>query len=316
MSDTGSVVRLPPEADPHRFRSGALLVLFGAALWGTAGPLAQWLNAQHGIGPLTIALFRLALPVPLLVLAAHRLEGAWPWQGLRGGRASHALPLALPVAGAGLGLGLFQVLFFTGVAHVGGGPATLIAICLCPIATALLAAVVLGERLTIARLTALGLGLAGVALLVAEPPGTPPGDPVFGGLMAAASSLAFALLAVASRSIRERLAPLATVSLAFAVGTAVIAAAVLATGADATPMGPVVLGLMALLALGPTTAGYILFFRGSRRIPASTTGILVLGEPAAAMAIAALAFGDRFTAQAALGALLLAGAVVVITRDQ
>ena len=289
-------------------------MLLGAALWGAAGPIAQWLNQQYAMTALQIAFLRLALPLPLLLVAARRFEGNWPWQGLRQPDGHHLRRLAAPLLGAGLGLGGFQILFFTGVAHVGGGPATLIAICLCPLTTAILARLWLGEQLNALRLAAIAIAIPGVALLIATPPGQPPGDALFGGLMAAMASLAFAVLAVSSRAIQDRVPPLATVSLAFALGALLL----LPTLLESLPLDRLSGGgfaLMAFMAIGPTGIGYILFFRGARRVAATATGVLVLAEPAAASALAWLVFGDRFTLPSALGALLLALAVFMTSRS-
>lgn len=293
--------------------------MLGAALWGAAGPIAQTLNQRYGMGPLEIAFLRLALPLPFLALAGRWIEGRWPGQDLLGQPPETYRTLLTPLLGAGLGLGLFQILFFAGVAEVGGGPATLIAICLCPITTTVLAGVVLRERLPPTRVVALLLALIGVALLIAKPPGAPPGNAVLGGLLAASASLAFALLAVSSRAVQNRTTPLATVTLAFLLGATVIAPVgfIEITGSNAaTTTQPTALGLIGFLALGPTALGYVLFFRGARQIPATATGILVLAEPAAASLLAWVAFGDRFTALSALGAALLAGAVVLVARQR
>lgn len=314
-----AATRLEPRADARHARVGVALVVLGAALWGAAGPIAQTLNQRYGMGPLEIAFLRLALPLPFLALAGRWIEGRWPGQDLLGQPRAIYRALLTPLLGAGLGLGLFQVLFFAGVAAVGGGPATLIAICLCPITTALLAGIVLRERLTAARVLALALALGGVGLLIAEPPGAPPGNALLGGLLAATASLAFALLAVSSRAVQTRTTPLATVTLAFLIGAIVIAPIgfVEMTGTtEAAEVQPAAFALIGFLALGPTALGYVLFFRGARRIPATATGILVLAEPAAASLLAWVAFDDRFTLTGAVGAALLGIAVVLVARQR
>ncbi|PYM80490.1 MAG: EamA family transporter, partial [Candidatus Rokuibacteriota bacterium] len=64
-------------------------------------------------------------------------------------------------------MAVFQAMYFTAVTRAGIAVTALVAICSAPIMIAALAAVLLGERPTPRLALALGLGVAGTALLVA-----------------------------------------------------------------------------------------------------------------------------------------------------
>jgi DME family drug/metabolite transporter len=65
----------------------------------------------------------------------------------------------------------YQAAYFTAVTMTGIAVAALVAICSAPIIIAMLATLLLGERLTTRVVLALGLGVGGTALLVTGPAG-------------------------------------------------------------------------------------------------------------------------------------------------
>jgi DME family drug/metabolite transporter len=65
----------------------------------------------------------------------------------------------------------------------------------------------------------------------------------------------------------------------------------------------------------PTAVGYILFMHGMRTTPATVASVLTLVEPLTAAVLAWLLFDERLGPLALVGAALLLGAVVLLTRD-
>ena len=112
-------------------RLGLLQVSLGGLLWGTTGVVVQWIIADSGLDPFSIGFYRLAVSAVVLlgVLAAsggHRLRGMVQAVG--------AQPVALVVSG--MGLGLYQALYFLAVANAGVGIATVVALGMAPVLTA------------------------------------------------------------------------------------------------------------------------------------------------------------------------------------
>ncbi len=93
-------------------RMGLVQISIAAVLWGTAGVVVRHLHESAGLGPVAIGFYRLlAAALLLLILSGPKLREAV--RGLR----THPLSLTL----AGIGLGVYQVLYFISVADVGVG---------------------------------------------------------------------------------------------------------------------------------------------------------------------------------------------------
>src|SRR6185503_2150380 len=105
----------------------------------------------------------------------------------------------------------YQLFYFWAVTLTGVAVAALLAICSAPMLIALLAALVLGERLTTVMRLSLALAVAGTALLVVGPRGLGQIAGRFGGgaLLALGAGLSYAVYAVAAKGLLGRVTPLA-----------------------------------------------------------------------------------------------------------
>jgi DME family drug/metabolite transporter len=76
------------------------------------------------------------------------------------------------------------------------------------------------------------------------------------------------------------------------------------------------LGWLAVLAAGPTSLAYTLYFRGLRDAPASTGALLSLLEPLTATVLSVAFLGNRLSPAGIAGAVLLAAAVLSAARSR
>ena len=291
---------------------GLLLIAVAAASWGTTGATMTLLSRDAAASPLLVGWSRLAIAAPCLVLAAagaarlgarHPTRRAWP--SLRD------LPLC---AALGLAMAAYQVCYFRAVTLVGVAAAALLAICSAPLLIAVLAAAMLGERLTSLVRLSLGMAVAGTALLVVGPRGLDQvtGHFGLGALLALGAGVSYAVYAVAAKGLLARVTPLAVAAITFALAAVFLAPALLAEEAPARALAagwP----LFLYLGVGPTAVAYALFTAGLTRVPATAAGIVSLLEPLTATTLGLVVFGERLGAVGAAGALLLLLALALLT---
>lgn len=183
---------------------------------------------------------------------------------------------------------------------------------LTPIFVALAAPVVLGERMRARTLGAVAISFVGLALLLAPWRAELSQADLVGAAFGAGSAVFYA----SNVLVNKRLAHVFSGSeLMFFHGFVAIPLlwALVPNGAfAAAPTGALV--IVALGALGPGALGGLTFVWGLRRIAASHASVLTLLEPFVAVLIAALFMGQHVSfAQSAGGALILIGAVLVVT---
>src|SRR5262249_37730714 len=202
-------------SSPARLRGLALIAL-AAVSWGTTGTVTTLLVSRAGASPLVIGAMRMLIGAVILAAAVA------VWRP-RGPSVADARPAGAPRdAWRWLALGMcmaaFQVAYFTAVTHAGIAVTALVAICSAPLMIAALASVLLGARLTPRLIAALGLGVAGTALLVAAPvAGATAPHPVSGVALALGAGLAYALYVVMAKHAVARTPPLLVSALTFGV---------------------------------------------------------------------------------------------------
>ena len=169
-----------------------------------------------------------------------------------------------------------------------------------------IAAVTLGrERMTRRRLTALGLSLGGLVLVLS---GSPAGglDPL-GAALGMCAALTYTTYILVSDGIAGRVRPqvLAALVCTGAAASLTVGAAVLGQlhPGNLTLAG---WGWLASIALVSTVAAVSLFFAGLRRVGPTSASILATVEPVVTVVLAFLVFSER------LGPVQLAGGVLVL----
>lgn len=272
-------------------------------LWST-GFIGARLGLPHA-GPLTFLSLRYALAAALLALVALAMRAPWPRRPIEIG---HYAAAGLLVHGVYLG-GVFLGISL----GVEAGVSALI-VGLQPLLTAALAGAFLGERVAPRQWTGLGLGLLGVALVLARKLGQGPGD-ALGSLACVA-----ALLGITAGTLYQKRF---CAGMDLRTGGAVqFAAAGLATA----PLAPLfentrvdwtgefvfaLLWLVLVLSLGAVSLLYVLIRRGA----ASRVASLFFLVPPCTALIAWPLFGETLGPAALVGMALTAAGVVLASRE-
>lgn len=188
-----------------------------------------------------------------------------------------------------------------------------------PLWVALLAPLVLGERLSRGVAPGLLLALAGGALMATggaeagAPSAGPPGA-LRGGALALLGAWAMAGYLLVGRGLRARLALVPYVFLVYGAAAVGLTVAVMLTGRSANALGPGTWGWIALLALVPQLIGHTTFNWALRHLPATPVAVVLFGEPVGAALLAFLVLGERPTAARLAGAVVILAGVFLAAR--
>ncbi len=250
----------------------------------------------------TTAFYRCFLALPVLIALA-RLE-----QRRLGTRRPAA---RIGAVAAGMFLGIDLVLWNHAIDAVGAGIATVLGN-LQVLFVALAAWVLFRERPGRRFLVMLPVVLAGVAL-VSGLAGSSAGGmhPAAGVGYGAATSLAYAVFLLILRRTSSG-TPHVAGPLAEATAGSALAAIVLGLifgGLHLEIPGPS-LGWLVVLALSSQTAGWLLITSSLPRLPAASSSLILLLQPAASMLLAALVLGQRPSLLQIAGAALVCGGVL------
>jgi drug/metabolite transporter, DME family len=245
----------------HAHLKGVGFVLLAGVFWSTAGIIVRLIESAD---EWQIVFYRsVALMLTLLVVLVAR-NGRTIFSTFR------TAGVNAIVGGLCLGSGFACWIFsltHTTVANA------LFLLSTAPFLTAILARIVIGERVVRATWLAMTVALVGVAIMVAE--GTVVGT-LFGNVMGLAAALAFSGFTVALRRGKE-VDMLPTVCLAGTFAAIIAGTVLLATGIGFVVSG-YDLSLCATLGVGQIGCGLILFTIGSRYVPAAELALLSLTE--------------------------------------
>lgn len=277
-----------PAADD---RQGSLQLAAAGLLLGTLG----WFLAQAQAHPLTAVWYRCAFG--LLALSAWLLAT---------GRLAE-LRLAPRALAAAIGAGALMVaswaLFFAAIGHASIGLATVV-VHVQPFWVMALGALLLGERVAPRQWGGAGLALAGLALASGLHGADAGGADATGVLLALASSLLYAGVALLARRAGGA-SPLALAWWQCAVGSVALAAWPLAQGGLGSVPG---WGWLAAIGVLHTGLAYVLWYGGVARLGSGRGALLQFVYPATAVAVDALAFGRALDGLQWVGVgLMLAG---------
>lgn len=288
-------------------RLGLGCVLFSATLWGTTGVFVRAIYSMTATHALSVGFFRLAFSLPFLWIACwlvlkRRMFQVKPFD----------LLLMLLIGGL---MAVYQIGYFSAIAQIGVAAATLITLCTAPVWVAMLAAVLLRERLTRSVSLAGGCAIVGTILLVGIQSNSGANtNSLLGVLLALTSAVSYAAIVLCSRRLAGRYHPLQSVTISFTVSALLLLPCTLVVGwVGSYPA----LGWAFLLYLGviPTALAYFVYFRGMRHTSATVASIATLLEPLISTLLACWIFGEQLGSLGLIGALLLAGAIGLLYRQ-
>jgi DME family drug/metabolite transporter len=298
----------PPSATTMRAvlagRTGLFAVSGGALLWGTTGVLVRFVHERAHLSAVSIGFYRLLFASAVMLA----LQG-WPvLRLLRRSTAAEVGGLAL----AGLGLGLYQALYFASVQDAGVSISTLVSLGVAPIAVVAGQAVRRRQLPAAAPLATTLCAVAGLALVSLGGSAGASGQHVGRGLLEAlASGCGYGGSTVLSARLTRLAPPLTLTASTCMLATLVLLPAAAWSGLGFVVDGAVVSSLM-YLGVVATALAYGLFFSGLRSTPSEVASVLTLLEPLTAGVLAAALLGERLTAIAFVGAAVLLVAIGVL----
>ncbi|MEI3848152.1 MULTISPECIES: DMT family transporter [unclassified Microbacterium] len=289
-----------------------LAVLAAAVLFGTTGT-SQALGPE-GTTPLSIGVMRMVIGGTGLAVIAFSLAARHARR-----RPSAATrprltlqPLSLMVL-TGACLALYQPLFFLGTARNGVAVGTVVALGSAPILAGLLEWALTRRTPTPTWMAATALATLGVVLLgFGGEAGDGSGTDPLGLLGSVGAGASFAVIANAQRRLLDAGWDPFTVVGAMGASSAAICAFALPF-VDRAWLGTGSGVAMALwLGLGTISIAYVLFTWGLSGLTAATAATLTLGEPLTASVLGIVVLGERLSALAVVGLVVLAAGLALL----
>jgi drug/metabolite transporter (DMT)-like permease len=279
------------EVSRRQQRRGQIYVALAAIAWSTAGVLQRQLTLDAATQVAGRAAFAtVALLAYVAVAERGRVVQAFRSVGLAG--------VAVAVCVAIASSSFIIALNHEGVARV------LFILAVSPMLAALLARVTLGERISRRTVFAMGLALAGVAVMLGDP-----GEAsLVGDALAVLCALAFAVVVVITRWRHDvSMAP------ATCLSQAILVVAFLPFASPGDIAGDDVFWLAAL-GIGQIGLGFALLTVGARLIPAAQVGLITLLEIVLGPLWVWLALDERPGTLTLVGGAIVIAAIVIQTR--
>lgn len=279
-----------------RHTIGSLLVAGCALSWGVIGVIVRELDMPA----LTIVAFRVLLSaasVALIIVAMRRLDllRPAPW----------------PVWALGALLAVHWGLYFAAIQQTSVASAVLITYA-GPIVIAMLAPLLIRERVPGVSIAALAVSAAGIALISLSGGSGSEAVRLTGVLLAVGAAVTMALLVVLLKPYASRVHPMTVAVYLDSAATLLLWPALVLPDYSLSAADVGYLVLLGVVLTGWTGVIYILALGW---VPATTVGILSYVEPVAAAVLAALLLGERLTVAVLVGgAAIVASGVAVVLR--
>ncbi|MEU7770026.1 DMT family transporter [Micromonospora taraxaci] len=299
LSRTARPAAPAPVAD--QARTGLIQITVTGVLWGTTGVAVQLLRDSTGLSPVSIGFHRLAIAaLVLLACTAGRLRTILA--------ALRAAPV--PLLLTGIGLGLYQALYFAAVAWAGVSVATVVSLGVAPVLAAAWESARARQIPGPVRLGTLVAAVTGLVLITtatADPSASAPA-PLLGLLAAAGSGLGYAVTTLISRHASQHTTPMTLTTISTAVGALTLAPFALVSGIG-VPVRLDTVALLLHLGVITTAVAYALFNAGLRTTPGSVAAVLTLLEPLTAAVLAVALLHEPLPLPVVVGGVVLLSAV-------
>jgi drug/metabolite transporter (DMT)-like permease len=271
------------------------------------GVVVMWASAFPAIRVAAPDLGVIGLSFARLAIAALALLAIAPFAHVRPPERRHALLLAVA---AFFGMTAYQVLLNAGELHVAAGPASIV-VASAPLVSVAIAALALGERLTVAKIAGSSVAIAGVAVVSLARSGASVTSALW--IVVAAAVVQGIYHPLTKPLLRSRSAlEVATYTM---VAGALMALPLLPWGWDQLVSAPASAWASALyLALVPSALGFVLWGYALANLPVATSTSLLYLVPPVAVFIAFVWLGEIPRPGELLGGLVVLAGVVLVTR--
>jgi DME family drug/metabolite transporter len=283
-----------------------LLIVSAAVLWGGGGVVGRLLGDHTGIHPLSVALWRMVLGGAALLLFLAVTGRFRP--------RSMTAEMWRRAAITGALTATFEAAFFSALQFTSVGVTTLIGIGSTPVFVALWDWLRSRELPAGRTLLAFALAVTGLGALMAGSLNLGQNG-LLGSLLALATGVSFAAIAVVNRVPVEDFEPVVLTAWVFATGAVFSALIALPAGIGA-PSDAKGWLLAALLGIVITAVAYVAFLTGLATVPPFVATILTLLEPMVATLLGVLILHERLGALGIAGAVLLGTAVVLLRPER
>lgn len=278
---------IAPTATAAEYRRGIVLVTGAMVVWSSAGVLARWVE----VDPWTTLFWRSVFAAIGLGAYLALRDGRRVADGFRRlGRVGFAMALCFAISM----ICFINALALTTVAAVLVFQAT------APLFAAVMAWLVLRERVSPRKLIAIAISLAGVMLIVAQ---SGEAGRLWGNIISAAMGLTYAATVVLARM--ERDVPTTQATLLGVVMVAIIAAPLARFDVSGPDMA-----LLATFGFFQMGLALIMFTTGVRLIPAADAGLISVLEAVLAPLWVWLAFAENPGPATLIGGAIVIAAVV------
>lgn len=279
---------------------GTFCVLFAAMLWGTTGTVQGLLPSSRE--PVVVATLRVMIGAGSLWAICMFTEISV--------RKVMALPL-WRILGTGAAIASYNIFFFMGVAHVGVGVGTAIALGSGPLWVLVFEFFFSARRPSICGLLGQMATIAGLSILVggdAQGQGSYMGD---GWSLLA--GLAYGTYVYLTRGFERDLDSALIAAATFSISSIILfPSLILFSTAWIDARSTLLLIFLGLMATG---LAFLLFTFGLKRMPASTAVTLSLAEPLTAWVLATVVLGEAVTAYKVVGVVTLIIGIRIVSYE-
>ena len=286
---------------------GALLVMGAGFLWGFMGILAKLAYTQS-IGPISLAWFRLVVAVP--ILGAFLLIKRYQIRVSR-----HEIILFI---GFGFcSLTVFEALYFTSYSYTTVQHAAAL-LYTAPAFVAILSRLILKEKFTRSKVTAVALSVTGALLIV----GILRGQPLFGSTtqlgdwLAIASGLAYSSWYIFGKVLGQTREPAVTTFIAMVFGAILLLPVMLVFEGLHPPANMYGWELIAIVGLVPTAIAYVLYLTGLKLIDATKASVFAIVEPLTAAVFGYMLLQEMLSYDSIVGFILIISSIVLLARSE
>lgn len=286
---------MPERIPARRPVAGTLAVLFAVTVWGGMAVVIRKVDQIDG---LALGFHRLWVGASATVLVFYATRRRLSLRSFR-----------LSLLG-GLAFGSDIVLYFSAVKNTTVANATVVG-ALQPALVLLIAGPMFGEPVTTSIITWSAVAIAGVVLVVYGSSGAPVWS-LAGDLLAVGALLAWTVYFVASKRVRQQIAPFEYLTAMIVIAAVVVTPVALLSGQRLDPGGAGQWAWIVGIAIGSGGVGHLLLNWAHAHIDLSVMSLLTLTVPVVAVASAVIFLDESIEWVQAFGMVVVLAAVGVV----